>query len=166
MKKQRGALEKENAQHKQQVAEMKLESEATTLQLEHVKEELQKLQLEHRLLKTTFDEVALENNFRRQENESLATENQQLKNVQLSEKFKTNRIVAKQLSSCHREMRELFVMMQKFKSEKDVDLSHFIGCDNDQTLSDNKGANKYINAAVIFKFVVTQGDGRHFHKNP
>ena len=54
---------------------------------------MRKLQLEHRLLKTSFEEVAQENSFRRQENESLMSENQQLKNLQLSEKFKNNRIV-------------------------------------------------------------------------
>ena len=137
VKQLRSALTKESSKYKQQLAEMKTESAASLLQYEQLKEEIQKVQLEYRLLKTSFEEVSQENNFLRQENETTLTENQKLKNLQLSEKFQTNKIVANQLSSCLRQMRELFSMIQKFESDKDLDISDLIGCESGQSMHRN-----------------------------
>ena len=143
-KTQRSALKNEATKHESEMSELKSQLSLLENQNEDLARELKELKLEFKLMRTSLEEVSQENVFLKQEKDELADENQQMKQLQLSEKYKTNKTVAKQLEVCHRQMREIFSIMQKFKSDKNVDLSYIIGANNEH----NSGSDVNESASV------------------
>ena len=126
-KTQRSNLKSEVSKRETEAVTYKSQIEALTGRNEELATELKELQLEYKLLKTSFEEVSQDNVFLQQENESVSAENQQLKNLELSEKYKKNKSITKQLEQCHKQMREVFLILDKIKSEKEVDISLLLG---------------------------------------